>query len=159
MRYAVRILNEYDIEADSPEKAMTLALKYEASRMMMGVKKISVQLWDDRKEEEEMTRKGMGLMQMLDVIMDGDRMCRRPLSYDENGDVKTWRAAFHGGPDIRFTDVHADMSRIGTECGRILLLREDVEATDWEEYEWQGNPNCARYASFAVGARSDRTGM
>lgn len=97
-----------------------------------------------------MTLRGMGFMHMVDVIRDGERMCRRPLGRDANGDVRTWRAAFCDGSFIEFVDVDAEMARLGLECGRILLTREDVDAMDWEEYEWEGNPNCAKYAPFAV---------
>lgn len=97
-----------------------------------------------------MTLRGMGFMHMVDVIREGDRMCRRPLGYDANGDVRTWRVAFCDGTLIQFVDVDANMARIGLECGRILLTREDVNAIDWEEYEWIGNPNVASYAPFAV---------
>ena len=94
--------------------------------------------------------RGMYFMRMVAVIRDGDRMCRRPLGYDANGDVRTWRVAFCDGSFIHFVDVDADMARLGLECGRALLTREDVDAIDWEEYEWEWNPNCARYAPFAA---------
>ena len=94
--------------------------------------------------------RGMYFMRMVAVIRDGDRMCRRPLGRDANGDVRTWRVAFCEGSFIRFVDVDADMARLGLECGRALLTREDVDAIDWEEYEWEWNPNCARYAPFAA---------
>lgn len=97
-----------------------------------------------------MTLKGMHLMHMVDVIRDGDRMCRRPLGHDANGDVRTWRVAFCEGSFIYFVDVDAEMARLGLECGRILLTKEDVDAVDWEEYEWTGNPNVAKYAPFAI---------
>lgn len=93
--------------------------------------------------------RGMYFMRMVAVIRDGERMCRRPLGRDANGDVRTWRVAFCDGSFIRFVDVDASMARIGLECGRNLLTREDVDAIDWEEYEWEWNPNCAGYAPFA----------
>lgn len=52
MKYEVGILNKYMVEADDPDKAETIALVYESNRAL-GVKEISVQLWDDRKEKEE----------------------------------------------------------------------------------------------------------
>ena len=94
--------------------------------------------------------RGMYFMRMVAVIRDGDRMCRRPLGRDANGDVRTWRAAFCNGTLIEFVDVDASMARLGLECGRSLLTREDVDAMDWEEYEWERNPNCAGYAPFAA---------
>ena len=97
-----------------------------------------------------MTLRGMGFMHMVHVIKEDERMCRRPLGYDANGDVRIWRVAFCDGSFIYFVDVDAEMARIGLECGRILLTREDVDAIDWEEYEWTGNPNVASYAPFAV---------
>lgn len=80
-----------------------------------------------------MALKGMGLMYMLDVIKDGNRVCRRP-SWVHEGEVITWRYAKIVGDVIQFGG-YGEIGFYPYPQGRNCLTIGDAEAADWEEYD------------------------
>lgn len=80
-----------------------------------------------------MTLRGMGLMQMLNVIRDEGRMCRRPIRA-EDGEFLLWAYARREGDFVVFgvyNPTDGFMPFVDGGC----LNYDDVDAIDWEEYE------------------------